>query len=712
MNLDTIKGNKLPHKYPLGLEGMQRKYHDRYIIDIDYDGAPCAPLGVLLRKYRGIYLILDDVLANEHIFKKVYQELLDILKWGFTYDEIRKLPMHFKIHEDDDVVHVMELNKFLSNMILWWSWMIADKVDQMTEDDIMIFCEEKSMNDTRAFIDDHIVPLFGDNNKGRNAVVAEISFHMSSITRAFGMIIGLGISVYNIIQSEKQNPEIHEIMYGHIPTTLTPHEMEHELSHRTARLIKAFCETDSDLRPLLLAGKNINHGQLRETFIKIAYKADTNGNTIPYVVDANLMINGICKPAYYYILAISGRKSLVLTKVSMSDPGTFSKRVINNTTSAAYLDVVDEDYSCDTCVHVTYEIRNKTWLKCLNGRFYLDEETGEYKQVNYKTDEHLIGTKQKFRSPVTCTDPDGVCHTCYGALYDINKDLNSAGAFAATKAGEPMGQIILSSKHHQSTDSVPIAFSDRFGEVFELASAEITLREDNNDDEEATNEWSLIFDEVYIEESEDVDVYYVKKFQVLNETTGELITIEEENGSSMYMTDELIKIYKGLRTKTKPIPVADLEDSVSVLFNVEVKNSELSEPLKVINTILNTSGHGGAKTIDEICQLVGDFYLDTVHIEYDLVHFEMIVRGLIRKESNIMEFPDFGPDGDHNDYQILSINASLFNNPSPTTSMLYGYLRKQFKGAAFWKKTSPGHTDPMFVSRLYDIMPDEDRVNV
>lgn len=702
----------IPKKYPMGLDGIRRQYHDRHVIDIDYDSAPAELLGALLRRYKNVVLCLDDVLLSNETFTKVYQDLLDILKWAFAYDDVRNMPIHFTIHHDSKTMNKIELKKFLSNMILWFGFLDADAVDEMDEDDIFPFDESESMKDIITYLNDHIIDLFGDDNRSRNACISEISFHMSSISRAFGPIMSLSFSTYNIIQSEKENPEIHDLMYYKIPDGITPHELEQILSENTDKLINAICKTKSQLRPLFLSGKNLNKNQVKEIFLKIGFKADTNGNTIPYVVDCNLLINGISKPSYIYIQAISGRKSLILTKVAMSEPGTFSKRLTNNTTSAAILDQnpPTPDYRCDSEVPITYHIMNSTWLKCLHGRYYFDPDTNELKILNYRNDSHLIDRDVKFLSPVTCTDPRGVCPTCYGRLYKINKDLTSAGAFAATKLSEPIGQMVLSSKHSQTTNSVPIVFRNEFGEVFELNSAEISLREDTGNDEEDDIEWSILLGEVFIEESEDVDVYYVNQFSIIRHDTGESIHIEEENGSRMYLSDEMVSFYKSLKAKNKPIPIADLENQVAVLFNVEIKNGELTEPLRIIKGILNTKDHAGAKTIDELCQKTAEFYLDIAKIPYDLVHCEMVIRGLIRKLSNSLERPDFGPGGDHNDYQLMTINGALFENPSATTAMTYPYLKRQLASAEFWKKSAPGHSDAMFVPRLSDIIWDEDEI--
>lgn len=63
----------------------------RDITDIDYDHHPLKELGELLDMYGpNTVLVLDDVLANVRNWSIIYQDILDIMKYGFERDEIRK----------------------------------------------------------------------------------------------------------------------------------------------------------------------------------------------------------------------------------------------------------------------------------------------------------------------------------------------------------------------------------------------------------------------------------------------------------------------------------------------------------------------------------------------------------------------------------------------------------------------------------------------
>lgn len=264
-----------------------------------------------------------------------------------------------------------------------------------------------------------------------------------------------------------------------------------------------------------------------------------------------------------------------------------------------------------------------------------------------------------------------------------------------TKLSEPLGQTVLSSKHQQITNSNTIVFNNDFHKVFELISSEIALRDDDDIDEELF----ILFDNIKIEETEDEDLYSTSSFKLIDIKGNVIYNIVEENGSNMYLSDQLLALYKGMKDKNKPISLESFDSDSDVLFTVEIKNKELTEPIKIIQKILNTNDKMGAKTLSDVCQIFAEALIN-IGIKYDLVHAECIIRSLLRKKSNKLEFPDWTEMGDHNDYQILSLNNALFNNPSALVSMSYGYLRKQLLSPELYKKDSASHLDPLFVSQL------------
>lgn len=290
-------------------------------MQIDYYNHPEESLDSLLSKYNPkMYLIMDDVLATTKSYRLVYQQLLDILKLGFEIKEIRRKAIHFKFHATDKKMCTLQLNNFLSNMILWYAFMEMDRTDVLNASYIFDF-SQFTMKRVVDYIDDIILPLHEGDFYSKNKIVDEICYNITAISNAFGLLLGMGISIYDIIQAEKKCPEITEIIFGKIDPNMQPIEIEEELSRRTNRLIELFSQVDCDLKPLLVSGKNISAGQFKEMFIMIGFKSDINGHTIPLLIDDNIAITGLRTPANIYIGATSGRKSLILTKKSMGEPG-------------------------------------------------------------------------------------------------------------------------------------------------------------------------------------------------------------------------------------------------------------------------------------------------------------------------------------------------------------------------------------------------------
>jgi hypothetical protein len=87
------------------------------------------------------------------------------------------------------------------------------------------------------------------------------------------------------------------------------------------------------------------------------------------------------------------------------------------------------------------------------GKYYLDEETNKLVELK-ETDEHLIGQRLKFRSPISgCfhPDPKGICSTCYGALSSSVPTDANIGHLNAAFLMEKISQSILSLKHYQGS---------------------------------------------------------------------------------------------------------------------------------------------------------------------------------------------------------------------------------------------------------------------
>lgn len=663
--------------------------------ELDFKKHPIKSLKELDEAYPAdIVFIIEQIMASKNIFISVLQDLLDIMKYGFEVEKVRKKPIFYKFTKTDKKVKTMQLNHFISNLIFWQPLIDVDQVELLDESWIFNFSAFNS-DTLMDYVNEKLLPVYNTDFASQNAMVDELYHHIISISHAFCLLMGMSVSLYDLHQVEMRNPEVYHLMRDGVDETLSPHEIEQELNARNKRLIEILAtdSAENDYKPFFASKTALKEAQFREYAVRIGFKADINGNTVPIFIDNNFLFHGLTKPSYLYLNAISGRKALILSKLSMGQPGAFSRKLVYQSVTSK----LREDYEkCDSVATVEYRINDDTFLKLLDGRYYYDAR-GNMKLLDYKKDKDLIGKIVRFRSPATCNSSDGVCKYCYGHMFDINKSMPSAGALAALKITEPIGQQVLSSKHSQSTSSNDLSFSDGYDEIFETNNSEITLKEDS----ELDADLYIKLNDVQVEEMDDSEFYSVTSFDVVDSSNKTIHHIEENSGAKFYLNDNMIEMYKQkIRMKNNSLVFAleDLDDE-ETLFTVEVKNKELTEPLKIFTRILNTNDHYGARTISEFCQIFAE-KLIAMNIKYELVHAEMVIRSLIRKKSDILDFPDFSLSGNANDYQILKLNDGQLYHPSALVSLPYGYIRRQLLSTELYEKTSPGPLDALYMPQL------------
>lgn len=204
---------------------------------------------------------------------------------------------------------------------------------------------------------------------------------------------------------------------------------------------------------------------------------------------------------------------------------------------------------------------------------------------------------------------------------------------------------------------------------------------------------------MHCEEQDDQEFYYTNSFKLVDEKGQLVYTISEDNNANMYLTDQMLSLYRKAKDKSKPISLDSFDSDSAILFTVEIKNKELTEPIKIVQKILNSNDKFGAKTLSEVCQVLSENFLK-IGIDYNFVHLESVVRALTRKKSNELEFPDWSRNGDHEDYQVMRLNSALYKNPSALVALSYGDIRRQLISPDLYQKRSTSHIDPLFTSQL------------
>lgn len=188
--------------------------------------------------------------------------------------------------------------------------------------------------------------------------------------------------------------------------------------------------------------------QLYQAFGPRGFPTDINSDIFPEPVLQGY-IEGIWGMYENMVESRSGTKALLYNKELLRVTEYFNRK---SQLIAQYVRNLHRgDCGAD---YVTFPVM-KGYLKSMNGKFYLNEETGMM-DVMTGTETHLIGKRVKLRSVIGCMhrDPQGVCSTCYGLLADNIPHGTNIGQVAAVSMGDKITSSVLSTKHTDATSAV------------------------------------------------------------------------------------------------------------------------------------------------------------------------------------------------------------------------------------------------------------------
>lgn len=286
---------------------------------IDFTSHPIKTKEELDKLYPpDLLLVIEEILESKKTFRLVFQDLIDIMKYGFEYEEIRKRPIYYKFKKTDKCQYRMQLNHLISHLIFWSTLIEVDKV-QLLDESWLIDFSRFNTKELMQYINDKLLPVFDTDFATQNVLVDEIYHYISSIAHGFCLLMGMGISLYDLHQLELRDPEVSHLMRDPVDQSLEPHEVEEVLNTRNKRLIEKLVEDPigNDYKPFFAAGTGLKEAQFREYVVRIGFKADINGNTVPILIDNNFLLHGLSRPSFLYLNAISGRKSLMLSKLNL-----------------------------------------------------------------------------------------------------------------------------------------------------------------------------------------------------------------------------------------------------------------------------------------------------------------------------------------------------------------------------------------------------------
>ena len=648
----------------------------------------------ILSHLENTLFIIEDKMVSKKKYKNWVNEIYDMIKAGFEIKEFRTFPVKFKFKEEDDVIHQLQFRHFLTNIMIWEAFMRLDMQSQL--DETFIYDASNITDDTLyGFFNDKIIDngkilLRHDKHMTRklNRIMHDVTHSLSRISTDFNLILGISINMRSFIDLAKTNKRFNEIINTKLDEEMQPSEIEDYLDSLMHEEIEILRNNENCLRPMLEAHTGIKDKQLREFSINGGNKPDLYGNTIPLPINTNFLVGGLKSLEHYTIDAMGGRKAAIMSKSMMGISGHFATTVVLVASSVKFSHTED----CGSLYAVPVHIKNVKTLYKFVGRFYKENLAERDYKIIRKADQNLIGKMVYLRSPMTCACKDGICKTCYGALYEINKDLDSPGAFSAIKLTMPVSQDILSSKHLLSTTSTKIEFNEEFDKFFKISSNYVVI---SDEIEDRLKDFTLVINDedlIPISEFDENEFnHYVRQFYI-KDKKGELTFIEELNKNDLYIDKGVFSHMKKI-AGGREINLSKVKSDK--MFVIEIKNNELTKPLYDIMDLLDKKSNEYRTDIPSTLSRMIELMVES-KINLQAVHAEMILTALIRRKDNILERPDFGSYGAH-EYDIITVKDALENHPSPIIGISFQYLKRQLtKRPLTYMKGSESVYDALF----------------
>lgn len=655
-------------------------------------------IGPRKRKYINLedYYGLPDKYYND-VYFFIYAINDDIIN-----EQCRENYISFIFSEkNDNKIRHMSTIHFVYNMIMWLPYFILNIPIDMDK----VFIPEHFTNGSYIdYINDKIIEPYKHltTHNEMSKILAKMYDLFQRISDLYGLKLGISFSMYDII-SKWDNPEIYEINHTEIPSDYQISEMEDFLTSQTKRFMEIFKNLDEDdpndsLKALIRA-EQVNVKQVREFAVNVGTKPDLEGDTYQYAPPpgSNLVVKGIREPVTFNTDAGGGRKSAILAL--NIDEGGYLARVFGKSCSNLKL-CEDPDYDCGSENYYICHIKDKNTLKNMRGRWYLNEKRNTLRQL-LDTDYDMIGKVLKFRSPATCAGGEkGICATCYGHLYNQNRDIN-IGLNSSLKVSESNYQLMMSAKHVLDTKTDHVQFNTEFEDFFNLeAGYRIVLRSDIEDVD--TYELWLNINCVYRDKEIDDKEHneYVEDFIIYDKERKEKIVMADEDNCEVYLANQLFHKFIKKRKDRDYTPKGYIKFNLSEfasekdMFFLRLKNSELTKPLKELKLLIEKGGDIGIPTVSELIDKFKSL-TEAGGIKTETIHVEILCRNLIRDRNNKIKLPDWSDDNP--DYMITSMHNSIFWSSSVINSLTFEKIKIQLKDPLTYKKRGTSFIDPCFI---------------
>lgn len=631
---------------------------------------------------------------DRKMFLKLYQYLYGKVLKNYSF---RMADISFRF-ENKTVVKT-KVRTAIINLIFWIPYVHTNL--KITPD--TLFDTVNISKDAISLKKDSIIHTFKDKMSVEDLCkcLRHIVESLATISKNFCVIQGNTIDIRDIIDLANKNKRFDELIHTEYPDNLPMSFIEQDIMTKTYET-KNIIESDltCSIKPFLKAGDNVNIGQMSQCLISIGPRSDIYGNISPVIVNTNF-VRGLRNVSDYYLESYSCRKALMANKYAMSDSGYTGRQMDLLGIDATLVDVDD----CGSNHSVEIAVSSDKILNMLRYKLY-ESGTGKngekiYKEICPERDKKLIGKTLKIRSHILCDLPEGFyCKKCYGGLsYFIlgyNTDL-----VAAHSLSEPVGQMVLSTKHISKTKTRNIVWPANMASYFRCETDAIYINKEfcTNDVElaiysEDVEDFLSMFEQTADNDESDTGnmlLDYITKFEII--IRGEEPILFELPDVELYMDSEFLnKLLKSTKTEDGKIFVKMANYSnEQPIFVLNIENIEISQYLKRIMKLIGIKSKTTYTTIEDLLR-----QLVTVVCELDLdlnfAHIESLIYSMVRDPNFIINRPKKSDDP----YVILPAGTAIMNSRCLSTSLAFERIGAQLSNPMTYMKTDRGVLDAFF----------------
>jgi len=537
--------------------------------------------------------------------------------------------------------------------------------------------------------------------------IARIRESLATICLYFSMKIGNTLNMRDFIDLADKYPKFDEIIHTEYDEENLPptHFIENDIMDRLGVALDIVrSDRNSNLKPFIMAGGNINLGQLAQLIVCVGPRSDIYGNIAPVIINTNF-IRGLRNASDFYIESFAQRKALVANKYQMCDSGYTTRQIGLSGYDASLVDVDDcgSEHTLKIFIPNEKSLKMMEFKEIVTGR---DEKGHQIlHEIDPETDKHLIGTTVEVRSHIFCSLPQGqYCCTCYGGMRYTSLGYQTS-LLAALSITATTSQMVLSTKHLNKTHTKIVEWPSLIREYFDIQSDGLYLKQ-----EQIGKPISIGFYTEDIEDylnmigsgdsdSDDEDdenqvlMDYITRIRIRNDS----VVFDIDNvGQDLYInSDFLQKLLDSNDTDDDTIWV-NLSNisSDEQIFDLNIENIEISGYLKRLMSMLGIKSKTTYTTVEDLIQLLMNAFIE-IGLKTNFAHIESMIYSMIRDPEVPIDRPNFrvNPNAP---YSICPISRSIMYSHSLTTSLAFERIGRQLKTVFTYLKCAPGFLDPFF----------------